>query len=244
MKYKSIFISDTHLGVKYSRVDLLRKFLKENECDKLYLVGDIIDGWALSRKWHWDADYNIIIQKILRKSRKGTDVVYLSGNHDEFLRKFGEDVLDFGNVKIMESCVHTTVAGKKYLVIHGDEFDGILNSMSFISHIGSWLYDIVLYLNHKYNKIRGRFGLRHYSLAQAIKTRVKDAVKYINKFENTLTEYAKKVKVDGVICGHIHHACHKMIDDVEYWNCGSWLENKCSAIVEHEDGKLELLFIE
>ena len=153
MKYRSIFVSDLHLGSKYARAKELVDFLKQNECDTLYLVGDMIDGWALKRKWFWNDDYNLFIQKILRKSRKGTKVVYITGNHDEFLRQFGS-TLDLGNIEIVDRVIHVSPNGKKYLIIHGDVFDGLLNSMSFISKLGSLLYDVILSMNSTVNKIR------------------------------------------------------------------------------------------
>lgn len=238
--YKTIWISDIHMGCKYSKTDLLLKFLKETECDTLFLVGDIIDGWALKTKWHWKDEYNLIIQKLLRKSRKGTKIIYIMGNHDNFLRKF-DNILNFGNIQILESYVHTTSNGKKYLVIHGDQFDGVWD---FMSHIGSWLYNIVLFINYNYNKIRSTFGMENYSLAQIIKTKFKSAINTMNNFENLLSQEAKTKNLVGIICGHIHHACHKMIGGIEYWNCGSWLENKCTAIVENDDGNLELIYIQ
>jgi UDP-2,3-diacylglucosamine pyrophosphatase LpxH len=242
MKYKSIFVSDLHIGIKYSRIDLLIKFLKENECDNLYLVGDILDGWQLKRKWFWSNDYNLFIQKMLRKSRHGTNVVYLTGNHDDFLRKFGE--LTFGNIKVTDSVLHTTVAGKQYIVIHGDIFDSLLLSDGWISHLGSWLYDVVLWVDDKYNKIRRRFGYKNQALALSIKQMTKEAVKYMNNYEKKLVEHAISEGVTGIIAGHIHHACYKNVSGVEYWNCGSWIEGKGHAIVEHMDGRLELMHIE
>jgi UDP-2,3-diacylglucosamine pyrophosphatase LpxH len=242
MKYKSIFISDIHLGIKYSRTDLLIKFLKENECDSLYLVGDIIDGWELKRRWFWSNEYNLLIQKLLRKARHGTNIIYLTGNHDAFLRKFDE--LIFGNIKITDSVIHESQNGKKYIVTHGDKFDGVLVSDGLLSRIGSWLYDIVLWADDKYNKCRTKFGYKKHSLALAVKTAVKEAVKYINDFEEKVIQHAKKEQVTGIITGHIHHACSKVVNDVEYWNCGSWIEGKGHAIVEHMDGTLELIHIE
>lgn len=239
MKYKSIFISDVHIGVKYSRVQELMEFLKNNECETLYLVGDIIDGWALGRKWYWNGDYNLFVQKILRKSRKGTKIIYLPGNHDEFLRSFGNS-LDLGNIEIKNEVIHTSPNGKRYLVIHGDVFDGILSSMKFISHIGSFMYDVILHMNSFLNKVRNWFGLDYWSLSHYLKVNTKEAVKFCVKFEHTLADIAKSRGVDGVICGHIHYPCQKMINDIEYHNTGCWIE-LATAIVEHEDGKLELI---
>jgi UDP-2,3-diacylglucosamine pyrophosphatase LpxH len=241
MKYRAIFLSDIHIGLKYSRVEELLKFLKENECDTLYLVGDIIDGWALRRKWNWDENANLLIQKLLRKARHGTKVVYLSGNHDEFFRFF-ERPLSFGNIEIQDELIHTTAAGKKYLVIHGDKFDGVLNKMDWISHVGSFLYDGILWLSDKISYIRRKMGKEYWSLAHEVKSKAKQAVKFMTSFENILAKEAKRHDVAGVVCGHIHHACHKTIDGIDYYNSGSWLEH-CTAVVEHEDGRMEVLRI-
>lgn len=237
--YKSIFISDIHLGTKYAKVKELLNFLKNNEYDNLFIVGDFIDGWALKRKWYWDNDHNLLIQKLLRKSRKNTKIVYLSGNHDDFLRNLGESLL-FGNIEICDELIYTAGNGKKYLVIHGDKFDGILNSMPWISHIGSVLYDVILYVDRKVNKLRSLFKKEPWSLAKSIKTKTKESLKFITKYEDILVHEAKHQKVDGVISGHIHHASSKIIDNIEYFNCGSWVEN-CNAVVELHDGTLKLL---
>lgn len=239
MKYRSIFVSDVHLGVKYSRVNELIEFLKENECDTLYLVGDIIDGWALRRKWFWNNDCNLLMQKLLRKSRHGTRIVYLAGNHDEFLRFF-ELPMMFGNIEVKDELIHVTANGDKYLVIHGDKFDGVLASAQWISYLGSLLYDVVLWVSDKVNNIRRRMGLEYWSLSHLVKHSVKEAVGFMTKFETILADEARRQNTKGVICGHIHNACHKTIDGIEYYNCGSWLEN-CHAVVEHEDGRLEIL---
>jgi UDP-2,3-diacylglucosamine pyrophosphatase LpxH len=241
MKYRSIFISDLHLGIKYSRVEELLKFLKENECDTLYLVGDIIDGWSLKRKWYWDNNCNLLIQKLLKKARHGTKLIYITGNHDEFLRFF-EIPLTFGDIRISNEEIHTTVCGDKYLIIHGDKFDGILNNMSWVSHLGSFLYDIVLWCSDKLIRIRHRMGLSYWSLSHTIKYRVKEAVKYMTNFEIALATEARRRGVKGVVCGHIHHACYKDIDGIQYYNCGSWLEH-CNVVVEHTNGKMEVLNI-
>lgn len=237
--YRSIFISDVHLGTKHARVEKLIDFLKDNESDNLFLVGDIIDGWALRRKWLWDKNCNTLIQKILRKSRKGTRVVYLPGNHDEFLREF-LSMGDFGDIELKDEHIHETANGKTYLIIHGDKFDGMLNSWSIISKLGSWLYDVILDLNHWFNKLRRRLGLNYWSLSYFLKSNAKKAVEYCCKFEDALVFEAKRNGVDGVICGHIHNPSQKMMDDIEYHNTGCWVE-MATAIVELEDGTLKLL---
>jgi UDP-2,3-diacylglucosamine pyrophosphatase LpxH len=242
MKYRTIWVSDVHLGVKYSRVEELLTFLKENECDTLYLVGDIIDGWALKRKWYWDENANLLIQKLLRKARHGTRVVYLSGNHDEFLRFF-ERPLAFGNIEIQDDVIHTAADGMKYLVIHGDKFDGVLNNMDWISHMGAFLYDGILWLSDKIAAFRRKMGKDYWSLAHVVKTKAKQAVKFMTNFEVALIEEAKRRGCNGVVAGHIHCACHKTIDNIEYYNCGSFLEH-CHAVVEHEDGRMEILQID
>lgn len=240
MKYRSIFISDTHLGTKHSRVSDLIEFLKENESDFLYIVGDFIDGWALRKKWYWDEQHNLLIQKILRRTRKGCKVIYLSGNHDEFLRKFELTNQSFGGVEIVNDCVHTCVNGKRYLVIHGDKFDGILNNLSFISKLGSRLYEYILNLNLLFNYWRRRLGMEYYSLSHKIKTNVKEALAYATKYEDALVMEAISHEVDGVICGHSHFPAQKSIGGVEYHNCGCWVE-MATCIVEHFDGRMELL---
>lgn len=238
MKYRSIFISDVHLGTSHSRSDDLHEFLKDNECDYLFLVGDLIDGWVLKNKWNWDVDDNLILQKLLRKARKGTKIIYLTGNHDEFLRPFSGNA--FGNIEILDDFIYTTANGKRYLVIHGDKFDGMLNSMQWISKLGSWLYQFILDINLHYNQFRHRMGWGYYSLSHKIKTNVKEAVKYAVSFENALVEEAKRHNVDGVICGHIHYPDQKEIDGIEYHNTGCWVE-MATAIVEEDDGTLKLL---
>lgn len=237
--YRSIFISDVHLGTKHSRVEKLIEFLKENESENLFIVGDFIDGWALKRKWYWNSNHNLLIQKILRKSRKGTRVIYLPGNHDEFLREF---LLfqDFGGIEFVDDYVHTTANGKKYLVIHGDRFDGMLNSMSFISKFGSWIYDVILDINLLYNKIRRKMGFGYWSLSHYLKMNAKQAVEYCCKFEDALIYEATRRGVDGVICGHIHNPSQKTIKNLEYHNTGCWVE-MATAIVELEDGTLKLI---
>lgn len=240
--YRSIFISDVHLGTRHARVEKLIEFLKENECDTLYLVGDFVDGWALKRKWFWDRHHNLLIQKLLKRVRKGRRLVYAAGNHDEFLRDY-LSVEDFGGIEVVDEIVHTTAKGKRYLVIHGDKFDGVLNSFSFISKFGSWLYDVILDLNLFYNNIRKRFGNGYWSLSHFIKSNTKEAVKYCFKFEEALVFEAKRKGVDGVICGHIHNPAQKIIEGVEYHNCGCWVE-MATAIVETDDGELKLLEID
>jgi UDP-2,3-diacylglucosamine pyrophosphatase LpxH len=227
------------MGSKYSRIKELLDFLKDNECETLYLVGDIIDGWSLGRRWYWNDDYNLFIQKLLRRSRKGTKIIYLPGNHDEFLRKFG-DSLNLGNIEIKNEVIHISPNGKKYLVIHGDVFDGILSSMKFISYIGSFIYDVIIEMNSILNKIRSWFGKDYWSLSHYLKVNTKEAVKFCVKFEKALVTIAKSKGADGVICGHVHFPCQKTIDGIEYHNTGCWIE-LATAIVEHYDGKLELI---
>lgn len=239
MHYRTIWVSDVHLGLKYSRVDELLKFLKENDCETLYLVGDIIDGWALKQKWYWDANANLLIQKILQKAHTGTRIVYLTGNHDEFLRFFDRPLM-FGNIEIHDEVIHTSADGKTYLVVHGDKFDGVLNQMDWISHVGSFLYDGILWLSDKISNLRRRMGMTYWSLANFVKTKVKKAVKFMTSFETVLVKEAARHNVTGVICGHIHNACHKTIDGIEYYNCGSFLEH-CHVVVEHMDGRMKII---
>jgi UDP-2,3-diacylglucosamine pyrophosphatase LpxH len=237
-KYRSIFISDVHLGSKMSQADLLLDFLKTVECDTLYLVGDIIDGWALSKSFYWPQAHNDVIQKILRRARKGEQIVYLPGNHDEFLRSFGNH--NFGNIQLIDNIMHIGADGKKYLVMHGDQFDLVINKMKWLAHLGTRAYDIMITLNILVSQIRKSFGLPYWSLSSWAKYKVKQAVNFIGDFEMNLTQYAKSKGANGIICGHIHHPNIRKIDDLTYINCGDWVES-LSAIVEHADGTWELI---
>lgn len=237
-KYKSIFISDVHLGAKMSQADMLLDFLKTVECDTLYLVGDIVDGWALSKNFYWPQTHNDVIQKILRRARKGEKIIYLPGNHDEFLRSFGHH--DFGNIELVNSIIHVGVDGKKYLVMHGDQFDLVINKMKWLAHLGTRAYDIMIALNVFVSQCRKTFGLPYWSLSAWAKYKVKQAVNFIGEFEVNLTQYAKSKNADGLICGHIHHANIRDIDGLTYINCGDWVES-LTAVVEHMDGSWELI---
>ena len=241
MKYKSIFVSDVHLGMKASRVEDFLDFLRHNDCETLYLVGDIIDGWAIDARRWWPQTHNDVIQKLLRKARKGTKIVYVPGNHDEFLRDYLDDLpLTLGNIMITNETIHYAINGKKYLVIHGDKFDVVMQNIKWAAHVGSWAYDVSIWVNMMLNRIRNMFGLPHWSLSNFLKYKVKSAVNFIGKYEDILKEYADHHKVQGIIVGHIHHPNNRMIENIHYLNCGDWVENT-SAIVEHYDGTWELI---
>ncbi|MEM8651335.1 MAG: UDP-2,3-diacylglucosamine diphosphatase [Pseudomonadota bacterium] len=237
-KYRTIFVSDIHLGTKRSRADLFLHFLKNTECEKLYLVGDIIDNWALKRKWHWSQEHNDVIQKILRKARKGTKVVYIPGNHDEKFRDFTHQ--SFGGVHVRMNDVHITADGKRYLILHGDEFDGVVLYAKWLAHLGDRAYEMAVNLNHYFNRARKILNLPYWSLSAFLKRRVKRAVEFVGNFEDAVVRKAKSKNVDGVVCGHIHTPEMRYIDGIHYCNDGDWVET-CSALVEHEDGRLELL---
>jgi UDP-2,3-diacylglucosamine pyrophosphatase LpxH len=237
-KYKSIFISDVHLGTRGSKSELLLDFLKDVECENLFLVGDIFDGWRLKKGWYWPQEHSTVIQKILRMSRKGTKVFYIPGNHDEFMRQFLEH--SFGSVELHDEMVYESVLGKKYIIIHGDKFDFVTMNMTWLSHIGDWAYTGLLNINTLVHKIRSYFRLPYWSLSKWAKQRVKEAVNFIGNYEHSLTHYARIKHVDGIICGHIHSANMDIINGIEYMNCGDWVES-CTALVEHCDGRFEII---
>lgn len=237
-RFRTIFISDLHLGTRRSRTDLLLHFLKTTDSDTLYLVGDIIDNWALKRKWHWDQSHNDVIQKILRKGRKGTKIIYIPGNHDEAFRDFTAQSL--GSVHIKMTDIHNTADGRKYLVLHGDEFDTVVRYAKWLAFLGDRAYEFAVNFNHHFNRMRRLFGMPYWSLSAFLKRKVKRAVEFIGNFETAVVQKAKAKKVDGVICGHIHTPEMRMIDGIHYCNDGDWVES-CSALVEHEDGTFELL---
>jgi UDP-2,3-diacylglucosamine pyrophosphatase LpxH len=240
-KYRTIFISDVHLGTKDCKAELLNNFLKHNSCEKLYLVGDIIDGWKVQQnRLRWKQSHSNVLRRILGFSKHGSQVIYVAGNHDEFLRTFIPYGIGLGNIVICNHIEHIGVDGKHYLVVHGDMFDGVTRLHKWISFLGDRAYDVVLRLNSKFNWIRRKLGFGYWSLSKYLKHRVKKAVDFIFQFEKNVSLYCKKKGYDGVICGHIHHAEIKEIDGIIYMNDGDWVES-CTALVEHYNGKWEII---
>lgn len=240
MKYKSIFVSDLHLGTRFSQADKFVDFLKHNESEELYLVGDIIDGWSIKRKFIWLQSHSDVIQKILRKARKGTKVYFIIGNHDEFLRPFLPLVLG-DSLEVCNESSYTSIKGKRYFITHGDFFDSITMTKRWLAILGDYGYDLLLYINHKLNFVRKALGIGSYwSLSKYVKDNVKSSVSFINDFESILAKHAKHKAYDGIICGHIHKAEQKYINDIEYLNCGDWVES-CTAIVETYDGEFKII---
>jgi UDP-2,3-diacylglucosamine pyrophosphatase LpxH len=236
--YRAIWISDIHLGTRGCKAEFLLDFLKYNESDYLYLVGDVVDGWQLKKSWYWEQSHNDVIQKILRKARKGTKVFYTPGNHDEGLRSF-ED-LQFGNIHVVDTAIHELADGRRLLVLHGDQFDGIVRYARWLAVLGDGAYNFLLFANHYYNIVRRRLGYPYWSLSAYLKHRVKNATEYIGRFAEAVTEAARQHQVDGVVCGHIHFAEIRDIGGVLYCNDGDWVES-CTAMVEHRDGRLEII---
>jgi len=235
LRYRSIFISDIHLGFRGCQADYLLDFLRSTDSRRLYLVGDIVDLWAMQGGVYWPETHNAVVREVLEKARRGTEVIYVPGNHDELLREhLGAD---FGNVAVRDEVVHTTADGQRFLILHGDRFDSVVQSGRWLAKLGSRAYDHLLALNGLVSRIRRFFGLRHWSLAGYLKQRVKNAVNYIGNFEEAVATEAARREVDGMICGHIHHAEVRQIDGVLYANCGDWVES-CTALVEHHDGRL------
>jgi UDP-2,3-diacylglucosamine pyrophosphatase LpxH len=239
MHYRAIFISDLHLGTPGCQADALLSFLKHNSSDFLYLIGDIVDGWQLKRRWHWPQAHNDVIQKLLRRARKGTRVVYVPGNHDEFARQFINH--HFGGVELLEEAEHTLADGRRLWLTHGDYFDAVVQYAKWLAHVGDNLYELTLRLNRYVAKIRSYLGLPYWSLSAYLKHKVKSALNYVTAFEDALAQEAKRRGFQGVVCGHIHRAQIREIDGVLYCNDGDWVESR-SAMIENFDGSLELLF--
>jgi UDP-2,3-diacylglucosamine pyrophosphatase LpxH len=237
-RFRAIFVSDWHLGTPGCQAAALLEFLRCTESDYLYLVGDIIDGWQLRRRWYWHQLHNDVIQKVLRKVRKGTQVVYIPGNHDEAARHYVG--VDFGGVAIRHEATHVTSAGLRLLVMHGDRFDGVVTCAKWLALVGDRLYTLILKLNQHFNAARARLGMPYWSLSQFLKFKVKNAVSFITAFEEALAREARTRDFDGVVCGHIHHAEIRWIDDVLYCNSGDWVES-LTALVEAHDGTLSIL---
>lgn len=239
-QYKSIFISDLHIGSKHCKSSLLSTFLKHNECETLYLVGDIIDGWKLKTGCNIPKDQVKLIQQLLKRIKKGTNVRYVVGNHDEFIRPFLKFNISIENLEIYNEFIHEGINGKKYLVTHGDLFDRITKAAKWLCYLGDGAYTVALNINTLFNHLRAFFGMPYWSLSKYLKHNVKNAVSFIFEYEHALASYCKKRKYDGVICGHIHTAEMKIIDEVEYMNTGDWVES-CTAIVETYDGEFHLI---
>ncbi len=238
--YRTIFISDTHLGTRGCRSDFLADFLRRTSCQQLYLVGDIIDGWRLRKSWYWDENHDEVLRLILRHARGGAEVTYIPGNHDEMFRAWLPIGLEIGGIRLRKDAVHTTADGKRLLVMHGDEFDSVVRYAKFLALLGDSAYTTALTANRWFNAARRRLGYPYWSLSAWLKRQVKGAVKAIGRYEVALANEAKRRGFDGVVCGHIHHAEMREVNGVLYLNDGDWVES-CTALVEHHDGRLELI---
>ncbi|HEX4640527.1 MAG TPA: UDP-2,3-diacylglucosamine diphosphatase [Chthoniobacterales bacterium] len=234
---RTAWISDVHLGTRTSNAEALLRFLRDYELETLYIVGDLIDGWQMRRGIYWPQQHNDVIQKLLRKARKGTRIVYIPGNHDEFIGGFCGY---YGHIAIEKQAIHTTADGRRILVIHGHELDTVVQNARWLAFAGDLGYQFLLSLNPLINFFRRRFGLGYWSLSAYAKKRVKDAVNFIGEFEAAIVRYAERSGVEAVLCGHIHNAGIRQIGAVTYYNCGDWVES-CTALVENFDGEMELL---
>lgn len=238
--YRTVWISDVHLGTPGCKAEHLTEFLKSHTCDTLYLVGDIIDGWKLKNTFYWPQEHTNVVRKVLTKAKRGTKVYYITGNHDEFLRKFVAFKLDLGNIRFMNELVHITADGRRLLITHGDAFDVITRYHAWIAMTGDALYEGTMRFNYWFNKGRRVLGMRYWSLSAFAKQHVKSAVNVVSTFEQSVAKECARRKLDGVVCGHIHHAEIREIEGVTYLNCGDWVES-CTALAEHLDGRIELI---
>jgi len=236
--YRTLFISDVHLGTRGCQAEMLLDFLKEHDADTIYLVGDIVDFWRIKRGAIWPQSHNDVLQKLLRKVRKGARVIFIPGNHDEGLREYcGQR---FGGIEIELQAIHETANGKRYLIMHGDEFDLVVRYAKWLAFLGDRGYQLALWTNWPINFVRRKLGLGYWSLSSYLKLRVKSAVNFIGEFEEKLSNEAARRDVDGIVCGHIHHAASRELEDIHYLNCGDWVES-CTAIVETEKGEFQLI---
>lgn len=236
-KVRSIWISDLHLGTRGCRAEALIDFLKHHDCDHLYLVGDIIDGWRLKARLFWPQSHTNVIRRVLTKAKRGARVVLITGNHDEFLRRYTS--LELGNITVCDETEHRTADGRRLLIIHGDQYDGVVQGHRWLAFLGDKGYELLLWANRWFNRFRERFGYGYWSLSAHVKQRVKSAVNFICEFENAVAWDCRRRGFEGVICGHIHHAEIRDVDDITYHNCGDWVES-CTALVEHFDGRIEV----
>jgi UDP-2,3-diacylglucosamine pyrophosphatase LpxH len=238
VRYRAIFVSDLHLGTRAAQTDSFLEFLRHYDADVIYLVGDIIDFWRVKRGPVWLQSHNDVLQKLLRKVRKGARIVYIPGNHDEAMRDYCG--MRFGGIEIHRDIVHRAADGRQYLVMHGDEFDVVVRYAKWLAFLGDRSYEFALWCNAPLNWLRRKFGFGYWSLSAYLKLRVKSAVNFIGEFEHALAEEAKRRGVDGVVCGHIHHAADRPIEGVRYLNCGDWVES-CTALAEDMNGRIHLI---
>ena len=236
--HRTLFISDLHLGTRGCQHELVLDFLKHNDADTIYLVGDIIDGWKLKGGWYWPQGHNDVVQKLLRKVRKGARMIYIPGNHDEFAREYAG--MTFGGVEVMRTAVHVTADGRRFLITHGDDFDIVVRHARWLAHLGDWAYRTAIVTNTWFNRARRRLGFPYWSFSAWAKLKVKNIVSFIGDFEEALVQEAARHGVDGVVCGHIHHAALRELQGITYVNTGDFVES-CSFAVEHRDGRLEVL---
>ncbi len=239
-RYRTIWISDVHLGTSGCKAAHLVDFLKYNDCDTLYLVGDIIDGWKLKKGWYWPQEHTNVIRKVLTKAKRGTKVIYVTGNHDEFLRKFVDHRVEMGNIRMVNEHVHRTADGRRLLVMHGDLFDVITRYHRWLALAGDLVYEMTMSANEHLNRMRSLLGMRYWSLSAFAKKSVKNAVAIISEYEDSVARECKRRGLDGVVCGHIHHAEIRDIHGIRYHNCGDWVES-CTALGEHADGRIEVI---
>ena len=239
-KYRTIWLSDVHLGTVGCKAEYLVDFLKHNECETLYLVGDIIDGWKLRNTWYWPQEHTNVVRKVLTKAKRGTRVFYITGNHDEFLRKFVDYRLELGNIRVVNELIHTTADGRKLLVMHGDFFDVITRYHKWLALAGDFAYEATMAANFWFNRVRRVMGMRYWSLSAYAKQKVKTAVNVVSEFEDAVSRECLRRNLDGVVCGHIHHAEIRDLHGVTYHNCGDWVES-CTAMVEDFNGKMSII---
>jgi UDP-2,3-diacylglucosamine pyrophosphatase LpxH len=237
-RYRTIWISDVHLGTKGCNAELLIDFLDSTDSETMYLVGDIIDGWRLRKKFYWPPAHNDVVWRILKRAKRGTRIVYIPGNHDEMFRQFSG--LSFGGVEIRRTAFHETADGRRLMVLHGDEFDGVMLAHRWLAFVGDALYRLLMGLSHRVSVVRRWLGLPYWSLSKMAKHKVKNAVEFIYRYEELVARAAAVRKVDGVVCGHIHTAECREFDGIAYYNDGDWVEG-CTALVEHFDGRMEIL---
>jgi UDP-2,3-diacylglucosamine pyrophosphatase LpxH len=236
--YRALFVSDLHLGTKACQVEAFLEFLRCHDADCIYLIGDIVDFWRIRRGVYWPQSHNDVLQKLLRKARKGTQLVLIPGNHDEALRDYCG--IRFGGIAIERNTIHVGADGRRYLVMHGDEFDVVVRYAKWLALLGDWSYMLALWANRHLNVLRRWFELPYWSLSAYLKHKVKSVVNYIGEFEMALAQEARRHGAQGVICGHIHHAAMRQVGDIIYINTGDWVES-CTAVAETEEGTFEII---